>query len=66
MISGTKALPSSCFYNKAIPETVIAQVEAFKAQIADGTFTIFEGPIKAQDCSIKVYEGLLQLTKIYL
>ncbi|WP_083232560.1 MULTISPECIES: BMP family ABC transporter substrate-binding protein [Endozoicomonas] len=44
-------------YNKAIPEKVIAQVETFKEQIADGTFTIFEGPIKAQDGSIKVSEG---------
>ncbi len=44
-------------YNKAIPEKIITQVEAFKKQIAGGTFTIFEGPIKAQDDSIKVSEG---------
>ncbi len=44
-------------YNKAIPQTVIDQVEAIKAKIIDGSFHPFQGPIKDQQGELKVADG---------
>ena len=44
-------------YNKAIPASVVKQVEALKIELSSGKLGIFEGPIKAQDGSLKVAAG---------
>ncbi|MBN2260592.1 MAG: BMP family ABC transporter substrate-binding protein [Clostridiales bacterium] len=40
-----------------VPADMVAQVEAKKAAIIDGSFDVFAGPIKDQDGNIKVAEG---------
>ncbi|WP_426415005.1 BMP family ABC transporter substrate-binding protein [Aestuariirhabdus sp. LZHN29] len=45
-------------YNAAIPKDVIAQVEATKAKIVDGSFHPFQGPIKDQQGKVVVAEGV--------
>ncbi|CAM3514562.1 BMP family ABC transporter substrate-binding protein [Parendozoicomonas haliclonae] len=45
-------------YNKAIPADVVALAEKARAGIASGDLVIFEGPIKAQDGSEKVADGV--------
>lgn len=43
--------------HKDVPTEVIAKVEAYKADIASGERDVFQGPIYAQDGSLKVAEG---------
>ncbi len=44
-------------YNTAIPQVVVKQVEALKTKLTRGELAIFQGPIKAQDGSVKVAAG---------
>ncbi|WP_281647217.1 BMP family ABC transporter substrate-binding protein [Parendozoicomonas sp. Alg238-R29] len=45
-------------YNKKIPADVVTAAEKARADIATGSLTIFEGPITAQDGSVKVAGGV--------
>ena len=45
-------------YNPKIPATVVTAAEKARTDIASGALTIFEGPIKAQDGSVKVADGV--------
>jgi basic membrane protein A and related proteins len=54
---GTIADRFVAFHIGNIPKDVVADIKAKKAEIADGTFVVFAGPIAAQDGSVLVPEG---------
>ncbi len=45
--------------NAIVPEDVVAEVEAQKAAIIDGTFHVFEGPLNDQDGNEMVADGVI-------
>ena len=44
-------------YGDSVPQEIIDQVEAAKQQIIDGELYVFEGPVTAQDGTVKFEEG---------
>jgi basic membrane protein A and related proteins len=44
-------------FNKAVPKDVVAQVEKLEKEIAAGKFHPFQGPVVAQDGTVKVAKG---------
>ncbi len=46
-------------YNERIPAEVVAEAEAIKAGIIDGSYDVFTGPIKDQSGEVRLAEGTL-------
>ena len=46
-------------YNERIPADVVAEAEAIKAGIIDGSYDVFTGPIKDQSGKVRLAEGRL-------